>query len=242
MRTILPLSSVLSPSVPICGFTQLGLRSHPSWSFDLRPLQCYFHSLGLTYRFTRPGRSDQLVLASLLQQWSFLTSGIPICPFEAEFTIFMDASTQGCGAHMGDSQISGTWTPLDGELHINCLELKAVGATLHHWASVLQGHQVMIATDNSTVVSYQHARRDPVPYLVRSSSGAFYVVTSSEHVVVRARHFPGFCFLRLSQGTLGVPSFLPKRGGGLEVLKGALDGRVLLSVGVSLCLPPWSQN
>ena len=55
---------------------------------------------------------------------------------------------------MGDSQISGTWVPLDRQLHINCLELKAVEAALHHWAPVLQGHQVMIATDNSTVVSY----------------------------------------------------------------------------------------
>ena len=77
---------------------------------------------------------------------------------------------------MGDSQISGTWTPLDRELHINCLELKAVGAVLHHC------HQVTITTDNSTVsYNYQQARRDPVPLLVTSSSRAFYVVTSSEH-------------------------------------------------------------
>ena len=55
---------------------------------------------------------------------------------------------------MGESQISGTWVPLDRQIHINCLELKAVEAALHHWAPVLQGHQVMIATDNSTVVSY----------------------------------------------------------------------------------------
>ena len=47
----------------------------------LRPLQRYFHSLGVTDRFTRPRQSDPLVLASLLQQWqdlSFLTSGIPV--------------------------------------------------------------------------------------------------------------------------------------------------------------------
>ena len=40
----------------------------------------------------------------------FHTSGIPIRPFQAEFTIFTDASTQCWGAHMGDSQILGTWT------------------------------------------------------------------------------------------------------------------------------------
>ena len=76
----------------------------------LRPLQSYFHSLGLTDRFTPPRRSDPLVLASLLQQWQdlpFITSGIPIRPFQAEYTIFMDASTQGWGAHMGDSHGPG---------------------------------------------------------------------------------------------------------------------------------------
>ena len=151
----------------------------------LRPLQPYFHSLGLTDRFTPPRRSDQSVLASLLQQWqdlSFLTSGIPILPFQVEFTIFMDASNQGWGAHMGDSQISGIWAPLDHGLHINCLELKAVEAALHHWAPVLQGHQVMIATDHSTVVSYiKKQGRNQVPLLVTSGSGAFCVVRSSEH-------------------------------------------------------------
>ena len=55
---------------------------------------------------------------------------------------------------MGDSQISGIWTCTDRKLHINCLELKAVISALQHWAPMLQGHQVMIAMDNSTVVSY----------------------------------------------------------------------------------------
>ena len=123
----------------------------------LKPLQRHFHSLGLTNRFTPPRRSDPLVLANLLRHWQdlrFLTSGIPFRRFQAEFTIFRDAYTQGWGAHMGDSQISGTWTHTDRKLHINCLELKAVVSALQHWAPVLQGHQVMIATDNSTVVSY----------------------------------------------------------------------------------------
>ena len=92
----------------------------------LRPLQRHFHLLGLTDRFTPLRRSDPLVLANLLRRWQdpcFLTSGIPLCMFQAEFTIFTDASTQGWGAHMGDSQISGTWTHTDCKLHINCLEL-----------------------------------------------------------------------------------------------------------------------
>ena len=129
----------------------------PLGHLHLRPLQPHFHLLGMTDRFTPPRRSDPLVLANLLQHWQdprFLTSGIPLQTFQVDFTIFTDASMQGWGAHMGDSQISGTWTHTDRKLHISCLELKGVIHTLQHWAQVLQGHQVMIATDNSTVVSY----------------------------------------------------------------------------------------
>ena len=78
----------------------------PLGRLHLRPLQRHFHSLGLTNWFAPPLRLDPVVLATLLRQWqdlSFLTSGIPIQHFQAEFTIFTDASTQGWGAHMGDS-------------------------------------------------------------------------------------------------------------------------------------------
>ena len=160
----------------------------------LRPLQCHFHSLGLTDRFTLPRRSDPLVLANLLWHWQdlhFLTSGIPIHTFQPEFTIFTDASTQGWGAHMGDSQISGTWTCTDRKLHINCLELKAVASALKHWAPVLQGHQVMIATDNSIVISYinkQGGTRSPT---LLHLTVELLLWLEAQNIMVRARHIPG---------------------------------------------------
>ena len=84
----------------------------PLRRLHLRPLQRHFHSLGLTNWFSAPRHSEPLILATLLRQWedlSFLISGIPTRPFQAEFTIFTDTSTQGSGAHMGDSQISGVF-------------------------------------------------------------------------------------------------------------------------------------
>ena len=81
-------------------------------------------------------------------------SGIPIRPLQSEFTIFTDASTQGCGSHIGDSQILVVWTCSERKLHIIVLELMAVILAFQHWVAVLQGHQVMIATDNTTVVPY----------------------------------------------------------------------------------------
>ena len=160
----------------------------------LRPLQHHFHSLGLTDRFTPPHRSDPLVLANLLQLWldpRFLTSGILMRPFQADLTIFTDASSQGWGAHKGDSKISGTWTLTDRKLHINCLEFKAVTLALQHWAPLLQGRQVMVASDDSTVVSYinkQGGTRSPT--LLHLAVDLF-LWLESQGIIVRARHIPG---------------------------------------------------
>ena len=160
----------------------------------LRPLQRHFYSLGLTNRFTPPRRSDPLVLANLLQHWQdlrYLTSGIPIRTFQADFSIFTDASTQGWGAHMGDSQISGTWTRTDRKLHINCPELKAVVSALQHWAPVLQGHQVMIAMDNATVVSYINKQGGTLSPTLLRLTVELLLWLEAQIIIVRARHIPG---------------------------------------------------
>ena len=159
-----------------------------------RPLQRHFHSLGLTNRFTPPRQSDPVVLANLLRQWldpHFLTSGIPIRPFQADYTIFTDASNLGWGVHMGDSKISGTWTLIDRKLHINCLELKAVTCALQHWAPLLQGHQVMVATDNSTVVSYINKQGGTRSTPLLRLTVELFLWLESQDIIVRARHIPG---------------------------------------------------
>ena len=141
--------------------------------------------------FTQPRRSDPLVLANLLRRWQdprFLTSGIPLHTFQAEFTIFTDTSTQGWGAHMGDSQISGTWTLTDRKLHINCLELKAVSHALQHWAQMLQGHQVMIATDNSTVASYINKQGGTLSLTLLWLTVELLLWLEAQNIIVRARH------------------------------------------------------
>ena len=151
----------------------------------LRLLQRHFHSLGVTNLFSPPWRSDPSVLATLLMQWqnlSFLASGIPIRPFQAEFTIFTDASSQGWGAYMVDSQIAGVWTHSERKIHINVLELRAVILALHHRVTVLQGHHFFIATDNTTVVAYINKQGgDPFPPSVAAGSGSVSVATDLGH-------------------------------------------------------------
>ena len=172
------------------GLIPLG-RLHP------RPLQQHIHALGLTNRFTPPCRSDQSVLAPLLQQWqdqSFLTSEIPIWTFQADFTIFTDASTQGWGTHVEDSQISGIWTRSDCRLHrsISCLELKVVILALHRWATGLQGPQFMIAADNTMVVSYINRQCGTHSLSLLRLVVELFLWLQSQDIVLRARHIPGY--------------------------------------------------
>ena len=159
----------------------------------LRPLKRHFHSLGLTNRFTPPRKSDPVVLCqpTAAMAGHFLTSGIPIRPFQADYTIFTDASSQGWGAHVGDSKISGTWTRIDRKLYINCLELKAVTCALQHWAPLLQGHQVMIATDNSTVVSYINEQGGTRSTSLLRLTVELFLWLESQDIIVWARHIPG---------------------------------------------------
>ena len=117
---------------------------------------------------------------------SFLTSGIPIWPFQVEFALLTDVSTQGSGS------IWGTWTRGDRSLLINCLELEAVILALHHWATVLQAHQVMIASDNTTVVSYinKHGGMNSLSLYVHQVVDRF-LWLQSQDIVLRARRIPG---------------------------------------------------
>ena len=108
-----------------------------------------------------------------------------------DYTIFTDASSQGWGAHMGDSKISGIWTRIDRKLHINCLELKTVTCALQHWAPLLQGHQVMIATDNSTVVSYINKQGGTHSTSLLRLTVELFLWLESQGIIVRARHIPG---------------------------------------------------
>jgi ribonuclease HI len=68
--------------------------------------------------------------------------------------MFTDASTHGWGAHMQDMELSGTWSIQKASLHINCLELKAIINALKSWIPFIKGSQVMVATDNTSVVAY----------------------------------------------------------------------------------------
>ena len=182
-------------SLRVLTFSQVSqLRGSLIWASGLIPLgRLYLRPLQRHFSLIR---SDRPVYATAsirptgpcqpstaLAGPMFLTSGIPIRMFQADFTIFLDASTQGWGAHMGDSQISGTWTRTDRKLHINCLELKAVVSALKHWAPMLQGH--------STVVSYINKQGGTHSPTLLCLTVELLLWLEAQNIIVRARHIPG---------------------------------------------------
>ena len=150
----------------------------------LRPLQHHFHSLGLTKLFMPPHRPDPLVLANLLRHWQdlhFLTSGILIRTFQADFTIFTDASTQGGALTWGIPRF-GYLDPyrLQAPYQLPGAQGGSLCPTeLGPSAPGPPGHDRYGKFDSSFV--YQQARRDPFLHLATFDSRASPLVRGSEH-------------------------------------------------------------
>ena len=77
-----------------------------------------------------------------------------IHPLKHALQIFTDASSEGWGAHLDDHTARGTWSLPESKLHINHLELKAVFLALKEFRTLVCDKTVLIATDNTTVVTY----------------------------------------------------------------------------------------
>ena len=205
--SILPPSTDFFSSVPAYGVTQLGLRSYPSGSFvpetpstsfllirsdkpvyatasiiPTRPCHPFTALAGPTLSYLRnPYPHRRLHTGVGRSHGGFPDFGYldPYRP-QAPHQLFGVQGGSLCPTALGSNAPGppGTWTHTDRKIHINCTELKAVVSALQHWAPVLQGHQVMIATDNSTI---QQTRRDPFPHLVAVDSRASPLVRGSEH-------------------------------------------------------------
>ena len=69
-------------------------------------------------------------------------------------TCSADASKEGWGAHLNQHIAKGSWSLPESKLHINYLELKPVFLALKEFQDLCANKIVLVATDNTTVVSY----------------------------------------------------------------------------------------
>ena len=97
-------------------------------------------------------------LHPLLDGWldeSNVLRGQPLHPLQHAFQLFTNASNEGWGAHLGDSTARGIWSLPESHLH-NFFELKAVFLALKSFEHLCRDQIILVATDNTTVVSYVH--------------------------------------------------------------------------------------
>ena len=181
---ILPENLVVQRSVPIYGITQLGLRSHPTGSSTLsfiRSDKPVFNTAAF-----RPCYPTQAVAGPIV---SHIRN--PYLTFPSGIDHFHGRLDPGRGRPHGDSQIAGVWTRSECELHINVLELRSVILALYHWATVLQGHHVLIATDNTTVVAYINKPGGTHSHLLLRLVVDLFLWLQTQDITLRARHIPG---------------------------------------------------
>ena len=129
-----------------------------------------------------------------LQWWLIednVLTGQPLHPVKDALQIFTDASKEGWGAHLNEHTARGTWFLPESKLHINYLELKAVFLALKEFQGLCISKMVLVATDNTTVVSYINKeggmRSGPLCALI------WRILTwcSRKQVTLKARDIPG---------------------------------------------------
>ena len=194
MPSILPQGTELYSGVPASGITQLGLRSYPSGSFVSETSSTSFpfvRSDGPVYATTsiRPLGPRQPTSAMAGPIFYYLRNPDP--HFSGGPHDFYGRLQSGLGRSHGGFQDFGYLDPYRLKTPHQLSGVQSGYLALQHWAPLLQGRQVMITTDNSTVVSYinkQGGTRSPT--LLRLTVDLF-LWLESQNILVRARHIPG---------------------------------------------------
>ena len=130
-----------------------------------------------------------------LQWWLVeknVLTGQPLHPLKHALQIFTDASKEGWGAHLNEHTARGTWSLPESKLHINYLELKAVLLALKEFQSLCYGSIVLIATDNTTVVSYINKKGGMRSGTLCALLWRILTWCTRNQVTLKARHIPGW--------------------------------------------------
>ena len=149
-RTFLSLLGKLSAAAQFVSLGRLHLcllqmALFAQWEPHVLPLE---HKISIT---------DNILFH--LHWWNYkhrFIQGVPIKSPPHAYTLFMDASVSGWGAHLDPEGLlcHGVWTPDQSQLHINILEMKAILSALKQCQDILANSLIMVATDNSSVVAY----------------------------------------------------------------------------------------
>ena len=169
-------------------------KTIPLGHLHMRPLQWY---LKTHWRYPQsldiPVPVSQ-VLKQHLQWWTNLSNlkrGFPLHQNEHNLLLFTDASLKGWGAHLNHHTASGLWNQVESKLHINILELKAVFLALKSFENHLLNQNLLISTDNSSVVAYLNKQGGTHSQEMCALIWRIMAWTNARGIQIRAKHIPG---------------------------------------------------
>ena len=130
----------------------------PNARLFMRPIQ--LHLLQFGRPITRDLQAKIPVNKHLLnhlkwwQNQDNLLIGKSFCQTPSTKVVTTVASKKGYGGHLENLNCQGFWSETERKLHINHLELKAVHLTIQRFLPQLRGQNVLVRSDNTTVVQY----------------------------------------------------------------------------------------
>lgn len=133
-------------------------------------------------------------LASTLEWWTLperWNKGVLLRQFIPQLHLYTDASCHGWGGHLDTLTTSGVWTEKEATKHINVLECNAVHRSLKNFLHVARGKCVLIATDNTTTLSYINkfgGTRSPEMF---EATKDLLLWCNSQNIMLRAIHIKG---------------------------------------------------
>ena len=194
----------------------------PRGRLNLRPLQ---HNLkrhwDLNWKHRQVAIPVSYEVRQALQWWLDLTNlrqGVSLRISTPILQLFTDACLQGWGTHLGMLMVSGTWTEAQSLWHINSLELMAVIPAVRHFQDLLRNQVVLIATDNSTTLSYIRKQGGTKSHSLTLLTAQLFNLANQLNRTLQGRHIPGrrnvladhpyrnFCCARASRGPRNVQS------------------------------------
>ncbi|MES9881468.1 MAG: reverse transcriptase domain-containing protein [Sedimenticola sp.] len=164
----------------------------------IRPLQLLLHSLWRPQSLPLDHIIwlDQTDFKHHIQWWlqpQRLSRGVPMHSPQPQLHLYTDSSRYGWGAHLEPqgTVCQGIWPPDHAQLHINLLELRAVSMAMHSLLHLTRGKCVMIATDNSTVVSYIRKQGGTHSLSLFQETWDLLQFCHQNSITTRVRHIPG---------------------------------------------------
>lgn len=181
----------------LIGLANAAAELLPDGRLFLRPLQMYLMSL---WKPVSGALEAQIPLrqeiAPHLRRWlnrQWLEEGVPLQVPNPTTSLCTDASHAGWGAHLLPSfeEVSGTWPQSSSTWHINLLEMQAVWEALQFWEIKCAQQQILVLSDNTTVVAYiQKSGGTKSPQLCMLAYNLL-MWCREKGIRLRARHIPG---------------------------------------------------